>query len=284
MSRLFASTFFHMLKKIVFWILLICMFAYGVYSASNAASEARTGFSLDGCVFEFAPFMGLVTAIFISLFVGSEYSDGTIRNKLVVGHSRMRIYLANLIVCSIACMLISMAYVAGIIMVGSSKGGELLTETDVIAMCLICSIFVSAAFTSIMTMFAMLNTNKAGNVVVSMILALVLLVSSSYIYQRLGEPEMYDNYVSVNEVGIPTQVEQLPNPLYIDGTPRAVLEVVNDLLPSGQAIQLADAFDADGIANKDIENAPYRWLGYSMLIIVLTSGCGIILFKRKEIR
>ena len=41
MSRLFVSTFFRMLKKIVFWILLICMFAYGVYSASNAASEAN---------------------------------------------------------------------------------------------------------------------------------------------------------------------------------------------------------------------------------------------------
>ncbi len=284
MSRLFASTFFRMLKKFVFWILLICMFAYGVYSASNAASEARAGFALDGCVFEFAPFMGLVAAIFISLFIGSEYSDGTIRNKLVVGHSRMQIYLANLIVCSLACMLISLAYVAGIIMVGSSKGGELLTETSIITMCLICSIFVSVAFTSIMTMLAMLNTNKAGNVVVSMILALVLLVSSSYIYQRLGEQEMYDNYVSVNEVGIPTQVEQLPNPLYIDGTPRAVLEVVNDLLPSGQAMQLADAFDASGITNKSIENAPYRWMGYSLLVIVLTSGMGIALFRRKEIR
>lgn len=284
MCRLFASTFFRMLKKIVFWVLLICMFAYGVYSASNAASETGAGFALDGCVFEFAPFIGLVAAIFISLFVGSEYSDGTIRNKLVVGHSRMRIYLANLIVCSIACVLISLAYVTGVIMMSSSKGGELLTETSVVSMCLICSLLVSIAFTSIMTLLAMLNTNKAGNVVVSMILALVLLVSSSYIYQRLGEPEMYDNYVSVNEVGIPTQVEQLPNPLYIDGTPRAVLEVVNNLLPSGQAIQLADAFDADGIANKNIENASYRWIGYSLLVIVLTSGIGIALFRRKEIR
>ncbi len=284
MSRLFASTFFRMMKKIVFWILLICMFAYGVYSASNAASEARAGFALDGCFFEFTPFMGLAAAIFISLFIGAEYSDGTIRNKLVVGHSRMRIYLANLIVCSIACVLISLAYVAGVIMVGISKGGELLTETSVFSMCLICGLLVSVAFTSIMTMLAMLNTNKAGNVVVSMILALVLLVSSSYIYQRLGEPKMYDNYVSVNEVGVPTQVEQLPNPLYIDGTPRAVLEVINDLLPSGQAMQLADAFDSEGIANKDIKNTPYRWMGNSLLVIILTSGMGIVLFWRKEIR
>ena len=284
MSRLFVSTFVRMLKKIVFWILLICMFAYGVYSASNAASEASGGLALDGCFFDFAPFMGLVAAILTSMFIGSEYSDGTIRNKLVVGHSRMRIYLANLIVCSVACVLFSLAYIAGVFAVGSAKGGELLTKTSVVAMCLVCSILVSVAFTSIMTMLAILNTNKAGNVVVSMLLALVLLVSGSFIYQRLGEPEIYDNYVSVNEAGVPTKVEQLPNPQYIDGAPRAILEVVNDLLPSGQTMQLADMFDADGITNKDMENAPYRWLGYSLLVIVITSGLGIILFRKKEIR
>lgn len=284
MNRLFVSTFFRMLKKITFWILLICMFAYGVYSASNAASEAKAGFAFDGCFFEFVPFMGLAAAILTSLFVGSEYSDGTIRNKLVVGHSRMRIYLVNLIVCSIASLLISLAYIAGILVVSNAKGGELLTETSVVIMCLICGSLVSVAFTSIMTMLAILNTNKAGNVVVSMLLSLVFLTASSFIYQRLGEPEIYDNYVSVNEVGIPTRVEQLPNPQYIDGTPRAVLEIVNDLLPSGQAMQLADAFDAGGIVNKDIKTVSYRWLGYSMVVIVFTSGFGIILFRKKEIQ
>ena len=48
----------------------------------------------------------------------------------------MRIYLANLIACSIACILISLAYVAGVIIVGNSKGGELLTEANVVFMCL----------------------------------------------------------------------------------------------------------------------------------------------------
>ena len=84
--------------------------------------------------------------------------------------------------------------------------------------------------------------------------------------------------------GMGAVIETPANPLYIDGTPRAVLEVVNDLLPSGQAMQLADAFDSEGIVNKNIENTPYRWLGYSFLMIVLTSGMGIALFRKKEIR
>lgn len=49
MSRLLVSTFIRMLKKVIFWFFVLCMFAYGVYSALNIASEARIGFVLDGC-------------------------------------------------------------------------------------------------------------------------------------------------------------------------------------------------------------------------------------------
>ena len=81
-------------------------------------------------------------------------------------------------------VLISLVYITGVFVVGSAKDGELLTKTSVVTMCLVCSILVSVAFTSIMTMLAILNTNKAGNVV-SMLLALILLVSGSFIYQKM---------------------------------------------------------------------------------------------------
>ena len=81
-----------------------------------------------------------------------------------------------------------------------------------------------------------------------------------------------------------TQIEQLPNPQYIEGTSRIVLEVLSDLLPSGQAIQLADAFDTEGMTDESIANAPYRWMGYSLLVTFLTSVLGIALFRKREIR
>lgn len=67
--------------------------------------------------------------------------------------------------------------------------------------------------------------------------------------------------MTVNEMGIPTQVEQLPNPQYIEGTPRIVLEVLSDLLPSGQAIQLADAFDTEGMTDESIAKGPLQMDG-----------------------
>ena len=139
MSRLLVSTFIRMLKKVIFWFLVLCMFAYGVYSALNIASEARMGFVLDGCLFECLPMMGLISAIFTSLFIGSEYSDGTIRNKIIVGHSRIRIYLVNFIVCAIASVLFSLSYTVGVFVIGNMNGGELITETDTIFLCMISS-------------------------------------------------------------------------------------------------------------------------------------------------
>lgn len=39
----------------------------------------------------------------MSMFQGTEYSGGTIRNKLVVGHERYQVYLAALIVNGALC-------------------------------------------------------------------------------------------------------------------------------------------------------------------------------------
>lgn len=102
MSRLIISSLTRLFQRVIFWICFIGMFLYGVFMAFATTPENVLSFSFESCFFGFAPVMGLVSAIFISLFVGSEYSDGTMRNKVAVGHTRFSIYLSNFIACSIA--------------------------------------------------------------------------------------------------------------------------------------------------------------------------------------
>lgn len=287
MVKLIASIFSRLMKSILFWILFVALFLFGMYSSSSAGSALSSTsltYSLDGCLFEFTPLMGIISAIFISLFIGTEYSDGVIRNKLITGHSRSSVYLSNMIVCSIANILLSFAYISAVLIIGHTKNGEVLSNKSVVIFFLICSVAMAIAFASLMTLFAMLNHNKAGNVVVSMLLALALLVGSAFIYQSLNEPELYDKYISVNSAGIPTEVERAPNPNYIDGTQRKVFEIINDCLPSGQAMQIANSFDSGGIAVKDDFTYPYIWLLYSFTFVTVTSVIGVSFFKKKEIR
>jgi len=287
MGKLIASIFSRLMKNVLFWSILILLFLFGMYSSSSegsALSGTSSTYSLDGCLFEFAPLMGMISAIFISLFIGSEYSDGVIRNKLITGHSRSSVYLSNMIVCSIANILLSFAYISAVLIIGHTQNGGELSQKGTVIFFLLCSVAMSIAFASLMTLLAMLNCNKAGNVVVSMLLALALLLVSSFIYESLAEPEQYDRYISVNEMGIPTEVERSPNPNYINGTQRKVLEIINDCLPSGQAMQIANSFDSGGIAVKDDFTYPYIWLVYSFVFVATTSGIGILFFKIKEIK
>lgn len=168
--------------------------------------------------------------------------------------------------------------------IGNMHSGTFLSAHNRIAYLIICAFGAVIAFTSIMTFLAMLNRNKAANVVVSMLLAIAMLASGSFIYQRLCEPEMYDQYISVDSNGVPTDVDRVPNPQYVGGTERDVLEVLNNFLPSGQTIQLADMFNSEGEDTSYDFSHTEQWLFYSLGITIITTAIGIGLYRRKEIK
>ena len=40
-----------------------------------------------------ALFIGIILAVFCSLFIGTEHNDGTIRNKIIVGHEKSKLFI-----------------------------------------------------------------------------------------------------------------------------------------------------------------------------------------------
>ena len=83
----------------------ICIGAY-----HNMVLYNEPGYTepLDQVLFQAEQALGGAAAIVLSVFVGAEYSSGTIRNQLMVGKSRETVYFAEYLTCVVGAFILFM--------------------------------------------------------------------------------------------------------------------------------------------------------------------------------
>lgn len=277
MRKLLSANFARLWKNKVFWLGTGILFVWSVIHMANGCRQATQNMSdynygLDHYYFLYVLLIGVFCAVFTSLFIGSEYSDGTIRNKLVVGHTRIQVYLANLLTCFTATLLMMSAWLLGALtaipVLGTWKMGAF-----GLFLYLLLSILLAAANAAIFTLVSMLCGNKATAAVVCILMAFGLLLCGSTVYNRLQAPEMTNNVIITAEEGMSFS-EPKPNPDYISGTTRTVYEWILDLLPSGQGIQLSDLAVA----------RPLRMLLLSVFLTAAVTAAGVFFFRKKNLK
>lgn len=161
MRKLLSANFSRLWKDKIFWICIIAMLLISGGNMLNGCRQAvimkQEGYivELDKYYFMLAPVPGLFHAVFVSLFLGTEYSDGSIRNKLIVGHTRTNIYLANMIVCFTAGLCFLAAWLIGGL-VGIPFLGTWKIGAQGVAAFVLIAVFFSAAFTGIFTILSTL--------------------------------------------------------------------------------------------------------------------------------
>lgn len=230
----------------------------------------------DGLIFVGGIYLIFVLAIFIGEFIGREYSDGTIRNKLVCGHTRRNIYLSKLIVCSVACLIFHLLYILVSVLMGILLiDGTTMTIGQLMLSSLAGS-FAMTAITALMLFISMLIPHKAAGSVCCLLLALLMMFGSLTIYERLQSEEYYDAYTYTDEdTGISISVDRQRNPHYPTGIRREIYEFLNEYLPFSQLYSIVimeSEFDLNGI-----------WIVYDCITILLISSAGVIVFKKKDL-
>lgn len=230
----------------------------------------------DGLIFVGGIYLIFVLAIFIGEFIGREYSDGTIRNKLVCGHTRRNIYLSKLIVCSVACLIFHLLYILVSVLMGILLiDGTTMTIGQLLLSSLAGS-FAMAAITALMLFISMLIPHKAAGSVCCLLLALLMMFGSLTIYERLQSEEYYDAYTYTDEdTGISISVDRQRNPHYPTGIKRELYEFLNEYLPFSQLYSIVimeSEFDLNGIR-----------IVYDCITILLISSAGVIVFKKKDL-
>ena len=282
MINLVSAFLSRLWKEKVFWLGMAFMAAFGIVMALNTYSSGMmsgpqgekltAGIPLEQYCFGFQWVIGVVAAVVSSLFIGREYQDGTLRNKLIAGHSRTSLYLAGLAVNILSTLLLCLSYLFFACVVGIPLMGGFQVDVPTVLLLILGNLLAVAVYCSLFTWIQLLCSNRAGAVVIALLLTLVLLVAGTAMIGRLQEPE-WISYVSYNQQGEMVMEPLQSNPNYLKGPVRTLFQTIVNLLPTGQAFSLAGGGD---------ESLPLLPL-YSLGLIALTTGLGIWGFRKKDI-
>lgn len=260
MNRLLTGNLIRLRKNVIFWLSLVCAMVGPLYTVLNnwyyknlwdMSIGADTAFLLSGADYFFV----IALAVVISLFVGTEFSDNTIRNKLIAGHTRVSVFLSNLmssVIVAVSMYLVSVAVSCiGILLLDKM---ELPIDKLLLQMaCAVVSVSVIAVFICTVTMVI-------GNRVVSAIVSML-----SVIGMQLIPPVLWANVGYYTEYGLLN-------------TFRAKIDVLlYDWLPTCQIYRFTSEIT-------DIPKNIYLFPVYSAILIFVVGTIGIIIFRKKNLK
>lgn len=255
-----------------FWGCAAAMIGFGLLCIVQRYRNAAD-MPVDQVFFFHFIVLSFAMAVWCAHFIGTDHSDGTLRNKLVAGHSRLSIYLTDLLTGLIVGLVLSLSNIAviaalGIPLLGLGTAGPmrllLLTVTGWLT---------TAAMVGLFTLMAELIHSKS-TASVAVLLALLLLFSLGIMVNgRLDVPEYRDHYIFNDSLGN-IKPDLTPNPAYLTGPLRTLYEVILDILPTGQVIQLNGMNAAH----------PMRMMLFSVILLAGTTALGLARFRRHDIK
>lgn len=284
MRNLLSANFARLRKSVLFWLGVAVMAGYAVlmlvswYRANQINTELGMGLvrNTDQFLFSFTGLIGILLAAFVGLFLGTEYSDGVLRSKLTVGHSRSAVYLSNLIVAVTASFLMCLTYVSVMLAVGIPVYGPPTTEPLVLLRRLAEALAMCMAHCALFTLVAMNWGNRSLSATACILGVLALIWVTSNMRNQLMQPEFHGNFVFDEALQDWVESELRPNPAYVGEPLRSVYCFFRDVLPTGQGMELS------GVTT--IWERSSLLPLYSLAVTAVSTGLGLLLFRRKDIK
>ncbi|MGN0609799.1 MAG: ABC transporter permease subunit [Oscillospiraceae bacterium] len=277
MSKLLRANFARLWKDNLFRLCIAGMFIYGAVTAFSIYSDSKkynivpvtekcfTGFIIPVCV---------LCAVLCSTLNGSENKYGTIRNKLTAGFSRTAVYLSEVMTCIAAGFAMCAAYILSSVPLGILTGklceGKYERKYGEITIYLLCGILLTAVCVSIFCLITVNIANPTSAAALCLFSVLLIIWITVIVYQALNLPEYTQRFIA----GVGMTEEPVLNPRYPKGAYRSFLELLYDILPSGQAWQIT-YYNA-----KNLWRIPLC----SLLISSAAVSGGALIFKNKDLK
>ena len=236
-----------------------------------------------------------VMIVLISLEIGREFSDGTIHNKLYIGHTRTAIYLSHVITGS---MVAFFGYLLFMIPTGIGGNDFFFTLSPPACFFLLGELLLSILVWGILSaVLTMLIANRAAGVVTVFSIMLFLAVINVNLrgyYYNTDPPEITETFIDFSEDGKPYSVERkMNNRWYLDGLPKVLVNMEHEVDPFSMlynACNYAYIHFPEKAKNADFEFQTQinRQMQYDSLVLILTGTIltigGSILFRKKDLK
>lgn len=186
MRKLLRANVSRLLRDRAFWLAALIAALGASMEVVNAVHARQDGeiWTMDYTLFIYVILAPILASVFTALFVGNEHSSGAMRNKLIAGHRRGCIYLADLLVSCCAGICLCLAFALPQAGLGLLLKGEWKAAPAELAL------YIGLTF--------------------------ALLFAGVYISSTLEEPEYLAAY-SYTENGVTVEEPEQKNPHYISG-------------------------------------------------------------------
>ncbi len=125
MSKLLSTEFYKLRKKFVAILVITIAFAVaGAFASISATGTVYVGMNI------FFSMFGLIFCGMTGVFISQDFANSTIRNKLIIGHTRFNIYLSYQIAFAVLAFLMTAVFIGSYILLGKLFSGVELFQAE----------------------------------------------------------------------------------------------------------------------------------------------------------
>lgn len=274
MGKLLRADLFRAFRYKIFYLLLAVNAAFALISVFNQLSwrtldPGTSAFDvmLGGFGGGFA-FIGILNAVLVAIFIGHEYACGALRNKVMTGGGRVKIYLSKLTVSAAMCAAVYFVYHLVNFILGSALmgwGSHSVSET---VLALLAGLFMSLAYCAIFTGTAMLSKNTVAGLLAGILGTIVVLFVIMFLMGELEGSYIADPNDPYGSVLVPCSW-----PAAVQGIVRGFIR----LAPTGQSVLLSGGAVASAGGYGTL-------IGLSCIWIALSAVGGSLLFRKTDMK
>ena len=270
MIKLLKAGFFRLKKDVIFWLFIFLTIGMAGFTLFRYLSNE--GVYLDKILNEFIMYIGLFIAIFVSIFVGKEYGQGIIRNKIIVGHSRISIFLSNLIISIVVSLLCELIYLIIVFLIGIPLFGQMQMSFSQFAIVLLNTALVIISFCSIYNFITMI----CSEITISISICIIIFVAMFVAQAALGFTANSRKYIehAFWDNGNKYIISQEPDPNYPGDEKVKQARTLYLSIPQGQAMK---------IGGNDLTYSAQMAIS-SIILIGVVNIVGVCIFSKKELK